>query len=109
MSGRYLIRPKADEDLEEQAFYLAQKASLETGHRFLMAAHETFGLLASHPGIGWPARLRNPELSALRVFRVSNFPKILVFYLPASGGIEILRVVHGARNLAAFINQEKLK
>jgi plasmid stabilization system protein ParE len=44
--GAYVIRPKADRDLDDQAYYLATKASPEVGHRFLLAAHETFGLLA---------------------------------------------------------------
>ena len=109
MSGRYFIRPKADKDLDEQAFYLAQKTSPETGHRFLVAAHETFTLLATQPGIGWHSRLKHPDLIALRVFRVSGFERMLVFYIPVSGGIEILRVIHGSRNLLSILTREKLK
>jgi hypothetical protein len=45
VSGRYLIRPKADQDLDEQAYYFATEATAELGHRFLVAAHETFALL----------------------------------------------------------------
>ena len=58
MSARYRLRPKADQDLDEQAYYLATEASPEAGHRFLVAAHETFALLASQPEMGWRSRLR---------------------------------------------------
>jgi len=109
VSARYLIRPKADQDLEEQAFYLAQQAGPEMGHRFLVAAHETFTLLASKPGIVWHSRLNHPQLTDLRFFRISGFEKMLVLYLPVSAGIEILRVIHGSRNLMAIINREGLK
>lgn len=64
MNARYSIRPKADEDLEQQAFYFAEQANAELGHRFLVAApkpspsslgtHTLAGMLAfkylnSHP------------------------------------------------------------
>jgi plasmid stabilization system protein ParE len=79
---RYLVRPKADQDLEQQAEYLATYASPKIAHRFLVAAHETFAFLASEPGMGWRSKLRNPDLSQMRVFRVTGFEKILVLYLP---------------------------
>ena len=31
---RYVVRPKADQDLDNQAYYLATAASPEVGHRF---------------------------------------------------------------------------
>jgi len=106
VSGSYVIRPKADRDLDEQAYYLATEATPEVGHRFLLAAHETFGLLAANPIMGWHSRLKHPELSALRVFRITGFEKTLVFYLPHPRGVEILRVVHASRNLRALLRRE---
>jgi hypothetical protein len=40
--SRYVVRPSADLDLEDQAYYYATEAGSELGHRFLIAAHETF-------------------------------------------------------------------
>ena len=106
MSGRYVIRPKADRDLDDQAYYLATEASPAVGHRFLLAAHETFGLLAANPNIGWHARLKHVELATLRVFRITGFEKILIFYRPHGNGVEILRVVHASRNLQVVLRRE---
>lgn len=86
MSAVYVVRPKADYDLEQQAYYFATKAGRELGHRFLLAAHETFGLLARQPQMGWQAKLKNPILASLRVFRVSGFEKMLVLYHPSPHG-----------------------
>jgi len=86
VSARYVIRPKADQDLEDQAHYLATRGSADLGHRFLIAAHEAFVLLASQPNIGWHARLKDPELKPLRIFSISGFEKMLVFYRPHSRG-----------------------
>jgi toxin ParE1/3/4 len=107
--ARYLIRPKADQDLEDQAYYLANRGSAELGHRFLVAAHEAFVLLASQPKIGWHARLKDPELKALRIFSISGFEKMLVFYRPHREGIEIVRVVHGSRNLLSLLTREGME
>jgi len=109
VSAVYVVRPKADDDLDEQAYYFATKAGPELGHRFLLAAHETFSLLATQPEMGWHARLKNPLLASLRVFRVSGFEKMLVLYHPSPQGIEILRVVHGSRNIAALLRREGVK
>jgi hypothetical protein len=61
----YVVRPKADHDLGEQAHYFATEAGLELGHRFLLAAHKTFGPLARQPHLGWHLRLKNPLLASL--------------------------------------------
>lgn len=106
MTAVYVVRPKADSDLDDQAYYYATKAGPELGHRFLLAAHETFSLLATQPHMGWQARLKNPVLASLRVFRVAGFEKMLVLYRPGPHGVEILRVIHGSRNVAALLRRE---
>ena len=107
MSARYVLRPKADLDIDDEAYYLASEASPEVGHRFLFAAHETFSLLASQPNIGWRFRVTNSALGELRVFRVSGFEKMLILYRPLSDGIEVFRVVHGSRNLQALFRRRE--
>jgi toxin ParE1/3/4 len=106
VSARYVVRPKADQDLDEQAYYLAAQASREVGHRFMLAAHQTFTLLATQPEMGWHCRLKSPQTASLRVFRVSGFERMLVLYRPLPDGVEILRVVHGSRNLQALLRRE---
>lgn len=109
MSGSYVIRPKAGLDLDDQAYFLATEASPEIGHRFLLAAHETFGLLADNPKMGWKARLKRHELTTLRVFRITGFERVLVFYRPHLEGVEILRVVHASRNLRILLRREGIE
>lgn len=82
MNPRYVLRPHADLDLDQHANYLAEKAGPEVGHRFLVAAHSTFALLATQPEMGWHFQLEHAALKSLRVFRISGFEKMLVLYLP---------------------------
>lgn len=107
MKPRYVIRPQADRDLDEQALYLSREASLQTGHRFLVAAHETFTRLASQPNMGWRFRGQK-RLINLRVFPVSGFDRMLILYLPLESGVEILRVIHGSRDIQMILRREPL-
>ena len=49
MTPPYSIRPQADADINQQSEYLWEQAGSEVAHRFLVAAHETFALLARRP------------------------------------------------------------
>jgi len=109
VSAVYVVRPKADQDLGKQAYYFATEAGPELGHRFLLAAHETFSMLARQPQIGWHARLKNPLLASLRVFRVSDFEKMLVLYRPSPQRVEILRVVHGSNESRMIFRSSDLE
>ena len=109
IESRYVIRPKADQDLDDHAFYYATEASREIGHRFLVAVHETFTLLATQPQMGWHLKFRHPDVRELRVFRVSGFEKILILYLPVENGIEVLRVIHGSRNVQRLLRSEGIE
>ena len=105
MTSSYSVKPRAATDLDEYADYLSQEAGLEVAIQFLNSAQVTFALLADYPNMGWPARLKHPELKRLRVFRVTTFENMLILYRPLANGVEILRVVHGARNLQALFRR----
>lgn len=106
MMARYLLSPAADRDLDDHAAYLAQEASLETALRFYDAATTTFEKLARMPGIGerWVSAL--VRLAEVRVWRVEGFANHLIYYRPAGDGIEIIRVLHGARDLDSILGSE---
>jgi toxin ParE1/3/4 len=48
-----------------------------------------------------------PELLDARHFPVDRFRKYLIFYRPIEGGIELLRVLHGARNLEQLLSPKE--
>jgi len=90
--GRIQRTPRADQDLEELWFFIAQDDPA-AADRWLDTLEEKIGLLADNPLIG-PAR---PDIAReLRYHPVGNH---LLLYRVIQGGIEIVRVVHGARDL----------
>jgi toxin ParE1/3/4 len=74
---------------------------------FLDAAHATFALLSRQPNMGCHSRLKHAPLKSLRVFRVNGFEQMLVLYRPLEDGVDILRVVHGSRNLDALFRRRR--
>jgi toxin ParE1/3/4 len=99
--------PQAEHDLDEQATYL-QQDSPRVAIRFLEQAEKTFNALDGMPGMGTPYGSDHPRLLELRCFRVSGFKNHLVFYRPIEDGIEIVRVLHGARDIRSILERELL-
>jgi toxin ParE1/3/4 len=97
-------REAAKRDLIAQWVWYAENADIETADRFLKAVDETAVMLAGQPEAGYRFFVRRPELQGMRRFPLSaGFEKILLFYFPLVDGIELIRVVHGNRDLERLL------
>lgn len=94
-----LIRIRARRDILDGADYLEQKGGVELAQHFLDASRATFEELAGMPRAGLLCDFRRPALRRLRRWWIKGFENWLVFYVPKRNGIEIVRVVHGARDI----------
>lgn len=80
--------------------YLAEESGNdELGFRFLHAAEEGFEQLAHMPEMGVARQYNAPDLAGIRMWRVAGFPSHLIFYRPVEDGIEVIRVLHGKRDI----------
>jgi len=102
VKSQIVVDPKADRDLDEQFLYIAQD-SREAAIGFLVAAQATFEQLAAMPELGELQHFRQPNLADVRVWRVRGFENYLIFYRPIERGVEIIRVLHGARDIPAIL------
>jgi toxin ParE1/3/4 len=75
---------------------------LTTAERFLVATQRAFEKLGTMPELAGRCESENPALAELRVWQVPGFRKYLIFYRVISNGIEIKRVIHGARDLESL-------
>ena len=98
-------RAQARRDIVENADHLDQ-INQALSERFLEAVERTISTLESRPGLGAPYPLLNPSLQNLRHHPVKRFPKYIVFYLPTASGIEVVRVLYGARDLDTILEAE---
>jgi toxin ParE1/3/4 len=106
MSKAIRRRRAARKDLVDIFRYLAQEGGLRVAERFLARVEATSARLSKRPGIGARFDHPHPALAELRCSPVSRFPKYIVFYRPIAGGIQIVRVLHGARDVAGILAEE---
>ena len=91
----YRVASPAIRDLDQIWVYYDSVANEEVANRLLDRLYRTFLLLAQQPHIG-KAR---PELaSGLRSYAVPN-TRFLIFHAPREYGVEVVRLVHGSRDL----------
>ncbi len=98
--------PQARRDLVDLANFIA-KDSLDAARRFLDAAEATFEFLASNRTVGQHCEFTGSELTGMRVWPIERFKNHLVFFRPTDAGIQILRVLHGARNIEALFTEHQ--
>ena len=98
---KYRLSGPAKEDLREIWGYLAEHSTLDTADRVVTELHEAMEKLAERPGGG---HLRTDLAGeALRFWRVYSY---LVVYLPESKPLEVVRVLHGARDVKSLLEEE---
>ncbi len=104
MKPRIEKRALAKLDLAEQADYI-RRDSPQAAIRFLESAEKAFSDLATQPGLGIPEVCDSPRLADLRCWPIPGFRKHLIFYFQRPDGIEIIRVLHGSRDIQAILNR----
>lgn len=90
--GRIIQSPEAQEDLIEIWLYISQN-NQAAADQLINAVNEKLILLSESPQMG---QLREELRTSLRSFPVGKYR---LFYYPIPGGIELVRVIHGARDI----------
>lgn len=96
------LSPAAKQDLIDHYVYFGEEDA-DLADRFLDAVDATLDRLEAMPRMGRVFPTANPRIAGLRMFAVPGFPKHLVFYRVVDEGIEVMRVLHGARDLAELL------
>ena len=87
-----LKRPEAQNDLDEIWWFIAQD-SPDNADKFLDRIQDSCLTLADFPKMGVS---RNEIKNSLRSHPISNY---LIFYFPIEDGIDIIRIIHGSRDI----------
>ena len=88
---------EAKEDIIELFRYFDEQSE-NLGEKFLESLNETLEMIVHMPELGELYRFRVPAMRNARVRRVKKFSNYLIFYRIEADRIEILRVLHGARD-----------
>lgn len=96
---RVTRRPLAEADILEIWDYIADD-NIAAADRWVDRLDEQLGLLAGQPMMG---RARDELAPGVRSF---PFGRYVVFYAPLDDGIDVIRVLHGARDIDAVFNPD---
>ncbi|KAB8314900.1 type II toxin-antitoxin system RelE/ParE family toxin [Tolypothrix campylonemoides VB511288] len=93
--GQIIQSPQAQDDLIEIWLYIAQD-NQAAANRLLDTIDQKLKLLSDSPQMG---QAREELAPSLRSFPVGKY---LLIYRPIPGGIELARVIHGARDIESL-------
>lgn len=98
--GRYVLTAAARADLSEIAAFIRED-SPEAARRVVQSLQTAMGRLAERPGMG---HIREDLARAsLRFWPVYSY---LIIYRPESRPLQILRVLHAARDVQSLLEDE---
>jgi len=100
---RFFVRPLAERDIDDVADYYAREANLDVAVQFLRGVDEACERLRRHPQSGTLVKAASPRLSGLRFCLVPGFESYVLFHLSAPDCVEVVRVLHGARDLERIL------
>jgi len=95
-----VLRPRALADLAAIWAYIAED-SPDRADAFVDLVDSKFQALSRRPGLGRRRTELNPDIRSLAVGRY------VVFCLPISRGIEVVRVLHGSRDIESVFTKEE--
>lgn len=100
-----LVRHKrADKDVEAAIkYYLKESPAIALG--FVDALEQTYHQIQQRPAIGSTRYAYELNLPGLRFRQCKRFP-YLVFYVESAHQIDIWRVLHGSRDIPAWLQNE---
>ncbi len=93
-----VLQPRAKADISEIWEFIAEDSD-DQADAFIDLIDQNFQLLAQKSGLG---RRRKELAEGLRSFPVGRY---VIFYLPIPGGVPIVRVLHGARDIEAALTK----
>lgn len=98
MKRKVFILPQAGADLDELVKHLAQ-SSRRAAQRLFQSARLSIKRLGKSPDLGSLVALRRPKIAGIRAWAVRGFPNHLICYREIPQGIEVVRILHAARDM----------
>ena len=101
MTLSQFITPEAERNIEDIGDYLEAR-NPSVARRFTRSVGATIQMLLRNPELG--ERLRVDLTGEIRYRTVLDFKNYLIFYRRVDSVLEIIRVLHGARDFGKFFD-----
>ncbi|MBS0292657.1 MAG: type II toxin-antitoxin system RelE/ParE family toxin [Proteobacteria bacterium] len=97
-------REQAHQDVDEAVAYYLTEAHEAVALGFIDALERAYGHIARHPATGSPRYAHELNLPGLRAWSLTRYP-YLVFYVEHPDHIDVWRVLHGQRDIPAWMQE----
>ena len=106
MTARRLVqRPRARRDILAIVGYIAERNP--TAARALLAAfRQALTSLRAHPEAGRRYAPEHAAFAGVRALPIPGFPDYLIFSRYDGATVEVIRVIHGARDILAILDRK---
>jgi toxin ParE1/3/4 len=95
-------REQANRDIEDAVAYYLGEGAERAALGFIDELEEAYFHISRHPGTGSMRYAHELNLPGLRFWPLTRFPYV-VFYFEQSDRIDVWRVLHGQRDIPAWM------
>ena len=107
MSGKpVVLRERAQRDIDVAVEHYLTEAGAAVAFDFIDALEDARRQIGEQPAAGSPRYAHELDIPGLRFRTVKRFP-YLVFYVERETEIDVWRVLHGARDIPAWMQEPR--
>ena len=107
MSGKpVVLRERAQRDVDEAVGHYLTEAATAVALDFIDALEDACRQIGARPATGSPRYAHELDIPGLRFRTVKRFP-YMVFYVERAAEIDVWRVLHGARDIPAWMQESR--
>lgn len=105
MKAKPLIpRALARQDVEDAVSYYLNEEAEQAALGFIDALEQAYSHIGRHPATGSPRYAHELNLPSLRSWPLKRYP-YMVFYVERDDHIDVWRVLHGLRDIPAWLRE----
>ena len=97
-------REQANRDVDDAIAYYLSEGAEAAAFGLIDALEQAYGHISRHPATGSPRYAYELNLPGLRVRPLTRYPH-LVFYVERPDHIDVWRVLHGQRDIPAWMQE----
>ena len=97
-------RELANRDINDAIAYYLSEGAEQAALGFIDALEQAYAHIGRHPAIGSPRYAHELNLSGLRFWPLAHYPH-LVLYVERPEHIHVWRVLHGQRDIPAWMQE----
>ena len=97
-------RELANRDVDEAIAYYLSEGADQAALSFIDALERAYTHIGRHPATGSPRYAHELNLPGLRFWPLTRFPH-LVFYIEHADHVDVWRVLHGQRDIPAWMHE----